>query len=32
MRKIYDHMGAKPMDEWVVYRLTGDALDNMADL
>jgi hypothetical protein len=31
-RKIYDHMGAKPMDEWVVYRLTGDALDKMADL
>jgi len=31
-RKFYDHMGAKPMDEWVVYRLTGDALDKMADL
>ena len=31
-REFYDHMGAKPMDEWVVYRLTGDALDKMADL
>ena len=31
-RKFYDHMGAKPLDEWVVYRLTGDALDNMAEL
>jgi len=31
-RKIYDHIGAKPMDEWVVYRLTGDALEKMADL
>ncbi len=31
-REFYDHMGAKPMDEWVVYRLTGNALDNMADL
>ena len=31
-REFYDHMGAKPMDEWVVYRLTGDTLDKMADL
>ena len=31
-RKFYDYMGAKPMDEWVVYRLTGEALDKMADL
>ena len=31
-REFYDHMGAKPLDEWVVYRLTGDALGNMADL
>jgi GNAT superfamily N-acetyltransferase len=31
-QKFYDHMGAKPMDEWVVYRLTGDALNKMADL
>ena len=31
-RKFYDHMGAKPINEWLVYRLTGDALDKMADL
>ncbi len=31
-REFHDHMGAKPMDEWVVYRLTDDALDKMADL
>jgi hypothetical protein len=31
-REFYDHMGAKSMDEWVVYRLAGDALDKMADL
>lgn len=31
-REFYDHMGAKPMDEWVVYRLTDDALDKMARL
>ena len=26
----YKGMGARPMDEWTVYRLTGDALENMA--
>jgi len=31
-REFYDHMGAKPMDEWVAYRLTDDALDKMASL
>jgi len=31
-RKFYDQMGARPMDEWVIYRLKGDALDKMADL
>lgn len=31
-REFYGHMGAKPMDEWVVYRLTDDALDKMARL
>ena len=31
-RKFYDHMGAKPINEWLVYRLSGDALDKMADL
>jgi hypothetical protein len=24
-------MEAKPMDEWVVYRLAGEALDKMAE-
>lgn len=26
----YKRIGAKPMDEWTVYRVTGDALDNLA--
>lgn len=26
----YKRIGAKPMDEWTVYRMTGDALDNLA--
>jgi len=26
----YEHMGAKAMDEWTVYRLTGDALISLA--
>lgn len=26
----YKSVGAKPMDEWTVYRLTGDALDKFA--
>ncbi|HEY8713326.1 MAG TPA: GNAT family N-acetyltransferase, partial [Thermoanaerobaculia bacterium] len=26
----YESLGAKPMDEWKVYRLTGDALDSLA--
>ncbi|MDF2867714.1 MAG: hypothetical protein K0S11_1184 [Gammaproteobacteria bacterium] len=26
----YKHLGAKPMDEWTVYRVTGPALDNLA--
>lgn len=30
-RKLYDHMEAKPMDEWVVYRLAGEVLDKMAE-
>jgi len=25
----YDSLGAKPMDEWTVWRLTGDALANL---
>ena len=30
-RKFYDDMGAKAMDEWLVYRLAGEALDQMAE-
>lgn len=26
----YKRIGAKPMDEWTVYRITGEALDNLA--
>ena len=26
----YDRLGAKPMSDWSVYRLTGDALDALA--
>ncbi|WP_018625488.1 GNAT family N-acetyltransferase [Kangiella aquimarina] len=28
----YKSIGAKPMDEWTVFRLTGDALDDFAKL
>ena len=28
--KLYESIGAIPMDEWTVYRLTGDALDGLA--
>ncbi|MHC2994148.1 MAG: GNAT family N-acetyltransferase [Candidatus Atribacteria bacterium] len=31
-RKFYENLGAKAMDEWLVYRLTGEALDKMAEL
>jgi len=31
-RKYYDHMGAKPLDEWIIYRLKDEALNKMADL
>ncbi len=27
----YKSLGAKPMDEWTVYRLTGDALNDLAN-
>lgn len=27
----YKHMGAKPMSDWTVYRLTGEALKALAD-
>lgn len=28
--KFYKRIGAKPMDEWTVFRVTGDALANLA--
>ena len=28
---IYLSLGAEPMDEWTVYRLTGDTLKNLAE-
>ena len=30
-RKFYEQMGAKPMKEWIIYRLKGNALDKIAD-
>jgi len=27
----YRSIGARPMDEWTVYRLTGDAIDRLAN-
>ena len=27
----YKKMGAKPMDEWTVFRVTGEALQKLAD-
>lgn len=29
-RKFYEKMGAVPMDEWIVYRLTGDKVDEIS--
>jgi GNAT superfamily N-acetyltransferase len=29
--EFYRKLGAKPMDEWTVYRLTGDEIDRLAD-
>ncbi len=29
--RFYKRLGAIPMDEWTVFRLTGDALDHLAD-
>ena len=28
--KFYKRLGARPMDEWTVFRLTGEALDQLA--
>ena len=30
--RFYQSLGAIPMNDWTVYRLTGDALDRVADL
>ena len=29
--KFYKSLGAKPMDEWTIFRVTGDAIKNLAD-
>ena len=29
--KFYERLGAVPMDEWTVYRVTGEALDRLAE-
>ena len=29
--EFYESLGAKPMNEWTVYRLTGAALENLAN-
>ena len=29
--KFYKSLGAKPMDEWTVFRVTGDALSTLAE-
>ena len=29
--RFYRSLGARPMDEWTVYRLTGDAINRLAD-
>ena len=29
--KLYRSMGATPMDDWTTYRVTGEALDGLAD-
>ena len=30
-REFYEHFGAKPMNDWVSYRLAGEALKKFAD-
>jgi GNAT superfamily N-acetyltransferase len=30
-REFYEHFGAKAMNDWILYRLTGDALKKLAD-
>ncbi|MEA2554169.1 MAG: hypothetical protein QOJ65_2345 [Fimbriimonadaceae bacterium] len=29
--KFYQSLGAKPMDDWIIYRLTGDALHTLGE-
>ena len=29
--EFYEALGAKPLDEWTIYRLTGDALEKLAE-
>ena len=30
--RFYERLGAKPMDEWTVFRLTGDSLQELAQI
>jgi hypothetical protein len=30
--RFYQSIGAVPMGDWTTYRLTGDALDRLADV
>ena len=30
--RFYERLGAKPMDEWTVFRVTGDALEELAQI
>lgn len=30
--QFYKNLGAKPMDEWTVFRVTGDSMKNLADM
>lgn len=30
--QFYINLGAKPMDEWTVFRVTGDSIKNLADM
>ena len=29
--RFYENLGARPMDGWTVYRMTGDALEQLAN-
>lgn len=28
-REFYEHFGARPMDDWILYRLSGDSLETL---